>query len=131
MESFPLVSRPKPPCFETSLRGHALGVQVDSLQDRTTELPALVFVRRQTCGVSRRMESLVAWVTVTQKKRIRVVDIDADRNPAVAQGLGVRRVPTLVLIKDRRVVARFEGRATGRQIQDLIRPYVSGAISNA
>lgn len=83
-----------------------------------------MFVRKERCGASRRMESLVAWVKVTQKKRLRVIDLDADRNPAAADQLDVRQVPSLVLIKDRRVVGRLEGRATGRQIDELIRPHL-------
>ena len=71
------------------------------------------------------MESLVAWVKVTQKKRLRVVDVDADRNPVLARELEVTEFPTLVLIKDRQVVDRLEGRATGRQIDELIRPHLS------
>jgi thioredoxin-like negative regulator of GroEL len=71
------------------------------------------------------MESLVAWVKVTQRKRLRVVDVDADRNPALARKLAVSEIPTLVVIKDRRVVGRLEGRATGRQIDDLIRPHLA------
>lgn len=70
------------------------------------------------------MESLLAWVRVTQKKRLRVIDIDADRNPAIARELDVSEIPTLVLIKDRRVVGRLVGRATGRQIDELIRPHL-------
>ena len=91
----------------------------------TSRLPALVFVCRRQDGASRKMESLVAWVKVTQKKRLRVIDVDADRNPAVARELAVRRVPSLVLVKDRRVVGRLEGRATGRQIEELIRPHLA------
>jgi thioredoxin-like negative regulator of GroEL len=71
------------------------------------------------------MESLVAWVKVTQKKRLRVIDVDADRNPVLAQELKVSEVPALVLIKNRRVVGRLEGRATGRQIDELIRPHIA------
>lgn len=71
------------------------------------------------------MESLVAWVKVTQKKRLRVIDVDADRNPALTRELDVTEIPSLVLIKDRRVVGRLEGRATGRQIEDLIRPHIA------
>jgi len=70
------------------------------------------------------MESLVAWVKVTQKKRLRVVDVDAVRTPSLARELEVSELPTLVLIKDRLVVGRLEGRATGRQIDELIRPYL-------
>jgi thioredoxin-like negative regulator of GroEL len=91
----------------------------------TTGLPALVFVSRRQDGASRRMQSLVAWVKVTQKKRLRVVEIDADSSPTLVDRLSVTTVPSLVLIKDRRVVGRLEGRATGRQIDDLIRPYLA------
>jgi thioredoxin-like negative regulator of GroEL len=71
------------------------------------------------------MESLVAWVKVTQKKRLRVIDVDADQNPALVRTLAVDRIPALVLIKDRRVLGRIEGRATGQQIDDLIRPHLA------
>jgi thioredoxin-like negative regulator of GroEL len=71
------------------------------------------------------MESLVAWVKVTQKKRLRVVEVDADRTPVLAEQLEVTRVPSLVLVKDGRVVDRLEGKATGRQIDELIRPYLA------
>lgn len=70
------------------------------------------------------MESLVAWVKVTQKKRLRVVDLDAERSSALAKRLRIRKVPSLLLVKNRRVVGRLEGRATGRQIEELIRPHV-------
>jgi thioredoxin-like negative regulator of GroEL len=71
------------------------------------------------------MESLVAWVKVTQKKRLRVIDVDADDNPTIVDRLHVGKVPALVLIKDRRVLGRIEGRATGQQIDDLIRPHLA------
>jgi thioredoxin-like negative regulator of GroEL len=71
------------------------------------------------------MESLVAWVKVTQKKRLRVIDVDADENPALVEKLEVRKIPALVLIKDRRILGRIEGRATGQQIEDLIRPHLA------
>lgn len=70
------------------------------------------------------MESLVAWVKVTQKKRLRVVDLDADRNPELVRRLGVRETPTLVLLHEGAVIGRLEGRSTGRQIDELIRPYL-------
>jgi thioredoxin-like negative regulator of GroEL len=70
------------------------------------------------------MESLVAWVKVTQKKRLRVIDVDADHNPALVRRLGVSKLPALVLVKDHRVLGRLEGRATGRQIDELIRQHL-------
>jgi thioredoxin-like negative regulator of GroEL len=67
------------------------------------------------------MESLVAWVRVTQKKRLQVVTVDVDRNPEVADSLGVSTVPALVLLDGGQVVGKLEGRATGGEIDTLIR----------
>jgi thioredoxin-like negative regulator of GroEL len=88
------------------------------------EPATLVFVGSRRCGASRRMESLVAWVKVTQRKRLRVVYLDADRSPELARRLGVRKTPTLLVLLGGSVVRRLEGRATGRQIEALIRPFV-------
>lgn len=73
------------------------------------------------------MESLVAWVRVTQKKRLQVVDLDADRSPELVHHLGVTQTPSLLVLEHGRVVGRLEGRATGRQIDELIRPHLRGS----
>ena len=70
------------------------------------------------------MESLVAWVKVTQRKRINVIEIDADASPELMAELGVSSAPALVLVKDQHVLGRLHGRVTGREIEDLIRPHV-------
>ncbi|HEX4746442.1 MAG TPA: thioredoxin family protein [Gaiellaceae bacterium] len=84
----------------------------------------LVFVRTYRSGASRRMESLVAWVKVTQKRRLKVLELDADRHAQLVEELGVTTAPSLVLVKDQRIVGRLEGRVSGRQIDELIRPHV-------
>lgn len=114
--------------FENGTRGQPLTVSVERVSEAVelaAALPTLLFLRKRQSGASRRMESLVAWVKVTQKRRLRVVEVDVDRNPALARELEVTELPSLVVIKDRQVVARLEGRATGRQIEDLIRPHVA------
>ncbi len=88
------------------------------------DVPVLVFVSRRHCGVSRRMESLVAWIKVTRKTRLRVVDLDADRSPELAHHLGVRETPSLLLLSGGEVVGRLDGRSTGRQIEALIDPHL-------
>jgi thioredoxin 1 len=100
-------------------------VVAEELHPASNEQPTLVFLRRETSGASRRMESLVAWVRVTQKRKLKVVDLDADSNPRLVSQLGVTEVPALVLLKDGRVVGRLEGRARGQQIEELIRPYLA------
>jgi thioredoxin-like negative regulator of GroEL len=70
------------------------------------------------------MESLVAWVKVSQKARLRVVEVDGDRRLDVVRRFGVREFPSLVLIVGRRVVARLEGRSTGQEIDQLLRTHL-------
>ena len=77
------------------------------------------------------MASLIAWVKVTQKKRLRVVELDADRSAELAHHLGVRETPTLLVLQEGAVVDRLAGRATGRQIDELIRPYLAEGRSAA
>jgi len=91
---------------------------------RRADRVKLVFVSRYRSGASRRMESLVAWIKVTQKRQLDVVELDLDRHSELVARLGVRTAPSLVLVKDQEVVGRLEGRASGRQIEDLIRPHL-------
>lgn len=114
------------PGFEKPARGQShqgevarVGVAGFATLDLT-----LVFVGRRRCGTSRRMESLLAWVKVTRKKSLRVVEIDADRHAEAAERLAVTTVPTLVLIGEGRIVGRLEGPATGHEIDELISPYL-------
>jgi thioredoxin-like negative regulator of GroEL len=88
--------------------------------------PTLVFFSSKRSGPARRMASLIAWVHVTEKNRLRVVEVDADSNEPLMNALDVETVPALVLLdEDSHVVARHEGRATGRQIERLIRSHVA------
>ncbi len=75
------------------------------------------------------MSSLVAWIRVTEKKRLRVVEVDADVNPKLATVLDVSVVPSLVLVRGAKILGRLEGRVTGREISRLIKPHVAGLES--
>lgn len=70
------------------------------------------------------MSSLIAWVGVTEKKRLRVIEVDADANARLAEALKVSSVPTVVLLRGRKILGRLDGRATGTDISQLIRPHV-------
>lgn len=70
------------------------------------------------------MSSLVAWVGVTEKRRLRVVEVDADRNAKLARALDVSTIPSLVLVRGRKILGRLDGRATGTDISRLIQPHV-------
>ena len=56
--------------------------------------------------------------------RLRVQRVDVTERGDVAERLGVTTVPTLMLVKDRQVVAQLEGKITQQQIRDTFLPHL-------
>ena len=108
--------------LETEPRGS--GAVGDDAAGEREARPLLLFFTETTSGPCRRMQSLVAWLKVTRKKTLRVAEVDVRNQPRLVTSMGIERTPTLVLVEGGRPVARLEGRATGRQIDELLRPYV-------
>ncbi|MGZ4399611.1 MAG: thioredoxin family protein [Gaiellaceae bacterium] len=97
----------------------------DETRDGGRERPLLLFFECRTSGPARRMQSLVAHYARKERTRLRVVRVDADENLPLVERLKVDEIPSLVLIKDRRLVGRLCGRATGEEIEELIRAHVA------
>ncbi len=88
------------------------------------QTPLLAFFTDERCGPARRMDSLLAHLARKQRGRLRVERIDVERNPDVAKRLRVGVIPSLLLIKERRVVARLEGRVSAPRIERMIEPHL-------
>jgi thioredoxin-like negative regulator of GroEL len=70
------------------------------------------------------MESLLAHVARKERDRLRMRRVDADAHPDLVQKFGVEEIPALVLVVDRRVIGRLDGRANLPQIEELLEPYL-------
>jgi thioredoxin-like negative regulator of GroEL len=77
------------------------------------------------------MESLLAHIARKERERLRVTIIDVDDKAEVAARFLVESVPTLVLVKDKRAVARLEGRASAPRIERMIEPHLDGELAAA
>jgi thioredoxin-like negative regulator of GroEL len=86
--------------------------------------PLLVFFLNERSGPARRMESLIAHVARKERERLRVTRVDVDRRPDLAKRFAVTQVPTLVLVKDKRAVARLDGRSSAPRIERMLEPYL-------
>jgi thioredoxin-like negative regulator of GroEL len=94
----------------------------------TDAKPLLVFFSNERSGPARRMESLLAHLARKERERLRVATVDIDRRPDLAERFRVREVPTLVLVKDKRAVARIDGRTSAPKIERMLEPHlVAGA----
>lgn len=82
--------------------------------------PLLVFFTSERSGPARRMESLLAHLARKERTRLRVMRVDVDEQPELAEKFKVTAVPTLVLVKQKKVVERLDGRASAPKIEAMI-----------
>ena len=87
--------------------------------------PLLVFFGAAHSGPARRMESLMAHLARKERERLRVTTVDVDKSPELAERFGVETVPTIALVKGRRVVDRLEGRASAPKIERMLEPHLA------
>jgi thioredoxin-like negative regulator of GroEL len=66
------------------------------------------------------MESLLAHIARKERDTLRVKKVDVDDRPDLAKRFQIGEVPSLALVKERRVVARLEGRSTAPKIESLL-----------
>jgi thioredoxin len=90
--------------------------------------PLLVFFSSPRSGPARRMESLLAHLARKERTRLRVLAVDVDSRPDLADKFGVASVPVLVLVKGRRVLARIDGRASAPAIERMLEPHLEPLV---
>jgi thioredoxin-like negative regulator of GroEL len=66
------------------------------------------------------MESLLAHIARKQRDTLRVKKVDVDERPDIAERFRISEIPSIALIRRKRVVARLEGRSTAPKIEALL-----------
>ena len=82
--------------------------------------PLLVFFTSERSGPARRMESLLAHLGRKERTRVRIMRVEVEQQPELAEKFRVAAVPTLVLVKRKQVVERLEGRASAPRIEAML-----------
>jgi thioredoxin-like negative regulator of GroEL len=77
------------------------------------------------------MESLLAHIARKERERLRVTIVDIDERADFAERFKVETVPTLVLVKEKRVVARLDGRASAPRIERMLEPHLGVELAAA
>lgn len=72
------------------------------------------------------MDSLLAQLARRERHRLKVARVDVEEQPELAKRFKVRKVPTLVLVRGKRAVARLEGRANAAEIDELVDEHLGG-----
>ncbi len=88
------------------------------------ETPVLIDFSAEWCQPCKMMPPILKEVKKQLGDRIRILKVDVDRNPAIAQKHQIRNVPTLMVFKKGKVIFRQAGVIPAPQLVQMLQAYI-------
>lgn len=89
-----------------------------------SDIPVLIDFSAEWCGPCKMMPPILKKVKDALGDQVRILKIDVDKNPAIAQKLQVRNVPTLAVYKKGNQLFRQAGVLQAGQLIQLIKQHI-------
>lgn len=94
-----------------------------------SDLPVLVDLYADWCQPCKQLSPLVEEVAAELEGKLKVVKIDVDQNPGIAQAFRVQSIPTLVTVQDGQVANMQPGLLPKSAILELVKPLLPADAS--
>ncbi|ADP69642.1 thioredoxin [Rhodomicrobium vannielii ATCC 17100] len=93
---------------------------------KNAELPVLVDFWAEWCGPCRTVGPILEELSEEFAGQLKVVKLDVESNPGIAQAYNIRGIPALLLFKNGEVA----GQQIGALPKQQLRAWISGAIAS-
>jgi thioredoxin 1 len=85
-----------------------------------SNVPVLVDVHAEWCGPCKMQSHILKEVASELGERVKVIKIDADKNPEIARKYDIRGVPTLMIFRDGNLKYKQAGLHTKPQLMSIL-----------
>jgi thioredoxin 2 len=109
---------------------HAADDTFAAVAERSTT-PVLVDLWAQWCGPCRAVSPALEQVATELAGKVKLVKVDVDAAQSLSRRFDVRAVPTLMIIKDGKVVARQSGATPASTLRRWVEQSLAEASSSA
>lgn len=94
-----------------------------------SQLPVLIDFYADWCAPCKQLSPLVEQVAKELEGKLKVVKVDVDKSPRVAQSFRVQSIPTLVVLHEQQVVDYRPGVIPKQAILEMVRPVLPRAAA--